>query len=140
MLELLAKHSKTIRQMMRFCLVGLANTVVDFTIYLSITRTWAWWLEHYLVANIIAFVIANTFSFIINKSWTFNNKEYSTYHHQYLKFLVVSAGALAIVELSLFMFVSIFDMYDLVGKAAGIAVSIAWSFSIHRYWTFRSSS
>ena len=130
-------NNRVLGQLSKFCLVGLGNTAVDFTIYISLTRGWEFWLYYYLGANLIAFVVANIFSFVVNKSWTFKNKEYSSYHWQYLKFLIVSLGALVIVEITLFVFVDWLGIYDLVGKVVGIVLSLLWSFAIHRRWTFR---
>ena len=121
----------------RFCIIGLINTAADFTIYISLTRGWDVWQRWYLLANLVAFIIANSLSFILNKSWAFKNQDYKSYHKQYLKFFIVSIGALAIVEATLFFFVDVLGVYDLVGKAVGIGLSIIWSFSIHHKWTFK---
>jgi putative flippase GtrA len=126
-----------LKQLIRFCLVGLANTAIDFTIYISLTRVWDFGARWYLVANLIAFVLANIFSFIINKSWTFENLEYRNYYLQYLRFFIVSIGSLIIVEAILFFFVDILQVYDLWGKVVGIVLSLIWSFFWHRNWTFK---
>ncbi|MFA5358321.1 MAG: GtrA family protein [Patescibacteria group bacterium] len=124
-------------QLIRFCLVGVANTAIDFTIYLYLTRGWDFWGEQYLFANIVAFATANVFSFIINKTWTFHDEKRLSYQRQYLKFLLVSLAALSIVETCLYISVDVFGWYDLAGKAIGIALSLLVSFSLHRVWTFK---
>ena len=124
-------------QFTKFCLVGLLNTAVDFTIYISLTRSSDFWLKWYLLANVIAFVAANVVSFVINKSWTFGNNGYQKYRQQYLRFLLVSFGALVIIELALFVGVDYFGAYDLAAKLVGIAISIWWSFLMHKRWTFK---
>ncbi|MBI5621698.1 GtrA family protein [Candidatus Falkowbacteria bacterium] len=128
----------TVRQLLKFCLVGAVNTAVDFIMYISLTRGWSWWAAQYLLANAIAFLTANIFSFIVNKSWTFDDFANQSYHWQYLKFFLVSVTALLLVEGVLFITVYWFDGYDLVGKALGTVLAIIWSFVLHRRWTFQS--
>jgi len=126
-------------QLTKFVIVGVLNTIIDFTFYLSLTRGWYFWQRQYLLANIFSFVLANIFSFIINKSWTFKNSEYDNYHWQYLKFFIVSLVSLLIVELSLFFLVEFLYFYDLLAKVIGILLSLVWSFSVHKFWTFKKS-
>ncbi|MFA5076213.1 MAG: GtrA family protein [Patescibacteria group bacterium] len=130
-------NTSTFKQLTKFCLIGLLNTGVDFSVYISLTRIWPFWAKNYLVANIISFLVANFFSFWVNKFWTFENREPGRFYRQYGKFLVVSLVALAIVESTLYILVEHFGFYDLLAKMVGIAISLAWSFLVHRYWTFK---
>ena len=130
-------NKQIINQLARFAVIGVANTGIDFTVYFSLTRGWQFWAKWYLVANLIAFITANVFSFIMNKNWTFNNRKYSDYHKQYLKFLLVSLGALGIVEFVLYIFVDALQLHDLLGKIVGILLALVWSFTVHRNWTFK---
>lgn len=123
-------------QFSKFVIVGTLNTAVDFIFYGSLTRTYQFWVEHYLWANLLAFFLANVLSFIINKHWTFNDQGIDHYAAQYGKFFLVSLGALILVELSLFVGVEIFGLVDWWGKGAGVILSLLWSFVWHRYWTF----
>ena len=87
-----------------------------------------------------SFFIANVFSFIVNKSWTFENWQYSDYHKQYMKFLTVSLGSVCIVEVILFVFVSVFHIYDLVAKLVGVCLSFVFAFLVHHAWTFKPAT
>jgi putative flippase GtrA len=124
-------------QLVKFCLVGFANATVDFSIYLSLTRNFQFWAKWYLAANIIAFAFASLFSFIVNKHWTFGAGKSRNYWQEYCRFMAVNLVALLIVEASLFAAVDLFGVYDLWGKCFGILLSIAWSLTAHRRWTFK---
>ena len=129
-----------LRPFIRFCLVGLANTAIDFTFYISLTRGWGFWQKNYLVANALVFITANIFSFVLNKSWTFKNLEYKNYYWQYGKFFLVSLFSLLIIEATLFTLVEFLQVYDLLAKVVGIALSLLLTFKLHKSWTFKKNN
>jgi len=124
-------------QMFKFGIVGFVNTLIDFSIYVGLTRFFKFWQANYLWANVIAMIVAATSSFFCNKHWTFQDKNRSV-KKQYLKFILVSSGGLIINELILFILVEQFSLYDLAAKAIGIVVVFFWNFFVNRYWTFKS--
>lgn len=120
----------------KFCLVGLVNTLIDFTIYFTLTRQFAWFAVYYLLANVIAFFTANLFSFFANKHWTFANREHRSWS-QYSKFLAISLVSLLGVELTLYIVVSLLESGDVVGKIVALAVSVLINFTGSKFWAFR---
>jgi putative flippase GtrA len=126
------------RQFTKFVIVGFSNVAVDFLVYLFLTRRFDWWRENYLLANAFAFMVAVTWSFFWNRWWTFKNHESSAkLHHQYYKFLTVSAIGLGWTELILFITVDKFDWFDLYGKFLAIFLVTFWNFTLNRWWTFK---
>lgn len=123
-------------QFIRFCLVGLTNTLIDFSVYLLLTRFFGFWSKHYLVANFIAFSTAATWSYFFNKYWTFQDQA-KPQAVQFIKFFAVSLIGLCINETILFSLVHFLKLYDLIAKACAIAVVTLWNFSANKYWTFK---
>ncbi len=132
--RLLRRHG--IRQFMRFGIVGLANTAVDFGIFTFLTRVVKPFNTHYLVANVISFSIAVTNSYFLNKYWTFRDKGRLSLT-QFPKFLLSNVVALGFNEFVLFALVSYAGLYDLLAKAFAIGVSLFWNFFVNKYWVFR---
>lgn len=127
----------TLRQFIKFAVVGTINTVLDFGVYLGLTR----WLHlHYLVANLLAFILAASSSFILNKYWTFRDNRLDGLTYQYIKFLTVSLVGAALTELTLFTLVHFLKTHDLLGKVMAIAVVTFWNFFANKHWTFRRLS
>jgi len=127
----------TLRQFIKFGLVGGINTVLDFGVYLALTR----WLDlHYLVANLVAFILAASSSFILNKYWTFRDNRLAGLTFQYLKFLIVSTVGAALTELTLFALVHFAGWPDIVAKIMAIGVVMFWNFFANKHWTFRRLS
>lgn len=123
-------------QMFKFGIVGVVNTLIDFSIYIGLTRFFKFWQTNYLWANVVTMIVAATSSFFCNKHWTFQDKNGGV-KKQYLKFILVSSGGLLINELILFVLVEQFGFYDLAAKAIGVAVVFFWNFFVNRYWTFQ---
>ena len=53
-----------------FALVGVANTVLDFSIYNVLTSHWLGWQR--IPANVVSTTVAMTFSFVVNLLWVFS--------------------------------------------------------------------
>lgn len=66
-----AENKKSFLQFIRFALIGVMNTAIDyilFAILLYLLRI------HWTIANVIAYASAVLFSYFANKYWTFKKK------------------------------------------------------------------
>jgi len=124
-------------QFIKFSLVGVLNTLVDFFIYLALTRAIGWFGENYLVANAISFSLAVTNSFFINKKWTFGDEDKKDLTKKYFKFFISSLIALLAVELAMYLLVGVWGIYDVYAKFMVVVVSVGFSFSLSKLWVFR---
>ena len=121
-----------VRQFVKFCMVGVINTVVSFSVYTVLTRYAS--LDP-LVANGIAFVIAVTTSFTFNKQWTFNDRG-AVRLTQYYRFFSISVVGLLLSESIMFILHKLFLVHDMVAFASAVVVVMFWNFSANRAWTF----
>jgi putative flippase GtrA len=80
--------------MVRFAIVGVANTVVDVTIF--------WILQSlldvpYLLANVVSYSAGTLNSFVLNKTWTFSEtRDEGSLSRQLPIFVVVNLFSLAL--------------------------------------------
>ncbi|HAO81102.1 MAG: GtrA family protein [Parcubacteria group bacterium GW2011_GWD2_43_10] len=126
---------KLVGELWRFLTIGTINATVDFLVYLSLTRGFDYWAEHYLQANFFAFLIANFNSFIWNKFWTFSARQGNPFR-QYLEFLSVSLVYLAFIQAGLWLLVSRWGVFDLVAKVVVIGLGMFVYFVVLRHWVF----
>ena len=124
-------------QLIRYCIIGVGNTALDFALYAGLTRGWEFWRMHYLWANLISFTIVVTWSFFLNKHWTFRERSLS-HGVQYIKFVAVTLGGVVITQGILFTGIEIFSLHDLLAKVIAAPLVVLWNFSMHRLWTFRA--
>ncbi|MBD3360097.1 MAG: hypothetical protein GF365_05335 [Candidatus Buchananbacteria bacterium] len=121
------------RQFVKFCLVGLGNTALDYIFYLLFSRVLG---VYFLYANLLSVGIAMTASFIFNKHWTFRDKAKNV-KTQYLKFVGVNAVYFVLNNSIVFTLVQYLQIYDLLAKVIAIMVGLFWNFLANRYWTFK---
>ncbi len=125
-----------VKQFIKFAIVGSSNTVVDFVIYIFLTRALNW---HYMAAATAAFIVAVTWSFYFNRRWTFRVRARErSIRLQYTRFVMANCLSLAL-NLSLFyVIVDIYGIYDLFAKAGAGSVVALFNFNLNRLWTFSS--
>jgi len=127
------QQSVIFRQFVKFCLVGIINTAIDYLVYLGLTRG----LDlYFLYANIIAILVAMTFSFIFNKYWTFRDYQ-KNIKKQYSKFFLVNLVYFLLNNMIVFSLVKYLLIFDLLAKVMAIFVGLIWNFTANRYWTFK---
>jgi putative flippase GtrA len=136
-----------VRQLVKFCLVGLSSTVVDTAVKWILLRAFPavpWWM----VAT-IAFGFGLTNGFFWNRHLTFRARDHGNAHTQYVKFAISnSVGLLLNLTISK-MFLILLTGKIIFGQnpspekviyAGWLALPFVaiWNFSAAKYWTFRA--
>jgi|GEM_PF-352749 len=125
-----------IKQFIKFSIAGGVCTILDFLIYVVLTRFFPFWASHLAWANFLSVCLAATVNFVWNKNWTFRSYQSNTIA-QYLKFWVVVLGGLVLYQALFFLLVGRLGFFDLLGKA--IAAAIVWvvRFILNKFWSFK---
>jgi putative flippase GtrA len=128
-------RKETSYQFIRFILVGISNTAVDFATYLLLTRGVPFFAAHIYSANTIAFIAAASWSYYANRTWTFKSQTTANLKEA-AKFYTVTTSAF-LVSLSVFyVLVHGLDMYDIAAKIVTVVVSLVWNFVFNKLWVF----
>lgn len=125
------------RQFVKFALIGLLNTGVDFGVYFTLTRGIPYFFEHKLLANVFAFAAAVSGAFLLNRSWTFRARA-GRASHQFAKFIMVYSVGFLINQGTLYAAISIVGTHDLFGKLFGLFLNFSWNFFVSRSWAFKT--
>lgn len=125
-------NPEIIWQFIKFCLVGVSNTAVDFMVYIFLTRIFHLF---FILANIIAFTVACTWSFFINKRWTFKYQG-EELRKRYLTFYIANVLGITIQTSMLYFFTRYFGYYDLYAKFIGVGCAAGVTFSLSKFWVF----
>ena len=125
-------------QIVRFAVVGVVNTVVDFAILNLLYHVVGWPL---LVSNTISVSVAIVNSFLWNRYWTFSARRSGDWHQQALAFLLVSLTGLLINDAGIWVLhatwggTSVLDVN--LQKAGASIISLVWNFVGYRLLAFR---
>lgn len=122
-----------IKQFIKFGLVGVMNTMIDYTIYAALFYVVH---VHYLLANIISFSVAVSNSYILNRRWTFRS-DHPAWRTEAAKFIVVNIIGLGLSEILLFLQVDHLHISKLLAKLFAIVVVLFWNYVGTRFWAFR---
>jgi putative flippase GtrA len=118
-------------ELVRYCCVGGSGYLINLGVFLLADPSMP-----YTLAFTIAFVCAATSNFLLNRLWTFRI-EHGRPHHQYARFLGVSAAALVLDLVVLRALVELAGAQKPLAAAIAILVALPVSFLGNKLWTFR---
>jgi putative flippase GtrA len=131
MKRLLEQHHHSIREFIKFALVGLLNTGVDVTIFFLLTRAEV----PYLAAQIVSYSCGAANSYLLNKLWTFRSCGLS--YAEMVRFATVNLVSLGI---SVALLAFLHDQAGLglaAAKAGATVCALAANFLGNKLWVFR---
>jgi len=119
-------------QFIKFNLVGIVNTLVDFSVFTVLT----FFGMYYMAAQVISYSCGVVNSFVMNKYWTFGDK--STPHgYEIFKFIAVNGVSLA-VSLSI-----LYPIKPVLGVLPAKIIATLFSMMINfigsKLWVFKKA-
>jgi putative flippase GtrA len=153
-------------QVSRFAVVGVANTLVDYVLFVGITKVFHVGLDSVWIAKVFSGTAAMTLSFVLNRRWVFGARGHAPVHHQAARFFTATAiGVYGIGVPVTQLFARVYQgpgrwLYDVLGhlgltgaapsvfteafatKTAAFAIatccSMVFNFLAYRFWVFRA--
>ncbi len=123
------KHS--VIQFLRFSIVGLGNTAVDFAVFFLLT----WGGVPYLIAQAISYSSGVFTSFYFNRKWTFKvTHKYNVL--EIAKFIIVNGLSLLVASSLLFIVQDVYHLELWLGKILATGGSTVFNFTANRLWVF----
>lgn len=152
--------SRTIRQFLKFCVVGAASTAIDWGIHRLLYKGFGGeladtvnrWvlatfpsLQHpdfdgaYTVFKVVSFLFAALNGFLWNRLWTFRIRGEEERFRQLGKFYIVTGTGMIINALigSRIHKPDAGEWNYYFSLAAATAAVMTWNFMGHKFWTFR---
>jgi len=119
-------------KLLKFGLVGVVNTLISIGCYILFVKLGM----HYIVANIISYLIGLVNSYYWNKKWVFKNKE--NHLSVFAKFVIVNLVVLSFNTLCLFLFVHKWGFNQYLSQIVATALGMGINFILNKKWTFES--
>ena len=126
------QHSnKALIQFLKFCVVGLSNTVISLAVYYIILYFGA----HYVIASILSFIISVLNAYYWNYKYVFNTKSdilksliktYTSYGFSY----VLSTTLLIIL-------VEYYNISELLAPILVFVITVPLNFILNKFWAFK---
>ena len=123
--------NKVMTQFIKFCVVGVSNTVVHLSIYYLLL----WVNVYYLLANIIAFAVSVWNSYFWNKKFTFaaGKTTFSTILRLYATY-----GSTTLLGTGLlFVLVDVIGLNEYISPIINIGIITVINFILNKYIVFK---
>jgi putative flippase GtrA len=134
-------------QWFRYCLVGVANTLIDVLVLnILLLRFPTTQVQILVIYNSLAYIAGAASSFFLNKYWTFGHKQRPT-TQEMRRFLLSmfleilsSNGLVWFIGNALHPFLANAMLWGNASKLLAVAANAVFSYLIMRFWVFRSGS
>jgi len=127
-------YRRGVRQFVKFGIVGASSTIIDWGIYLILTR---FFNLLYLMAKILSFSVAVFNSYHWNRRWTFRSDDPQKLR-QFIKFLIISIVGVVLNASIMYLAVEHFQWPDIYGLVFATGIVMFWNFSANKFYTFKS--
>lgn len=120
-------------QFFKFGMVGVLNTVIFFGVYYGLFFLGV----HYILANVIAFIISTFNAFLLNRKFVFKPDEKKSKVMQFVKVYALYLVTMLLSTGLLFLQVEKIGISELIAPALNMLVTIPLNFLLNKYWAFR---
>lgn len=140
----LFSQKKSVRQFVKFAIVGGVNTLVDWAVYYSLKMLFGGIFPNTNLQNIkqvakaFGFTVSATSSYFMNRRWTFRSEDKNVLQEAG-KFAIVALVGLLINSYTFYLVTARLNWRDIFGLIVAGAVATFWNFLINRAWTFKGS-
>ncbi len=125
-----------IRRILKFSLVGVINTSVDFVVFIILVHVMLW---EVLLANTVSYSLGTFNSFFMNKHWTFQDRtRYSSSLGSFFNFVLINASSLIISSAVVFFLSK--SIPAVLAKIFSVCGVLAWNYILTRRFVFKTSN
>lgn len=130
---------KAVAQFIKFAIVGLGNTILDWVLFSFIkipVRNLG--QNGKQLAKAGSFVIASSSSYYFNRRWTFRSNETRIARQATIFFLIAGVGL--VINNGIFYLLTAkkyLNQSDFIGLVGATAIAMFWNFFANKFWTFK---
>ena len=118
--------SKLIGQIMKFGVVGIIATIVDFVVLTILIEAFS---VYYLTSAAIGFIVATLFNYVASMRYVFNSR-FGPHEKQkeLIIFILLSVVGLGLNQFFMWLFVEFFSIFYIFSKVLATVLVMAWNF------------
>lgn len=139
------QKEKNINQFIRFCLVGVTNTLLSYIINLVILLALKplLWKHDYYLANIIAFILSVAWSFYWNNKYVFGSKDGKNQSKKSLlkmlikTYVAYSFTGVFLANLLSWIWIDCLGISKYIAPLLNLVVSVPINFILNKFWAFK---
>lgn len=124
--------NRLIAQLVKFGIVGVIATVIDFAVLTVLTEVFG---VYYLTSAAVGFVIATLFNYITSMRFVFTSRfGVGEKHKELIIFVLLSVVGLGLNQFFMWLFVERVEVYYILSKIMATVLVMGWNFHSRKIW------
>ncbi len=127
----------SIYQFLRFCIVGLSNTLIGYVVY----SLCVFLGMHYLLANLVGFLVSVVNAFYWSNKYVFakGNGEYRNLYWSFIKTILAYASTgIVLNSILLWLLIDQWHISEYLAPLLILMVTVPTNFIMNKYWSFKT--
>lgn len=127
----------SIYQFLRFCIVGLSNTLIGYVVY----SLCVFLGMHYLLANLVGFLVSVVNAFYWSNTYVFakGNGEYRNLYWSFIKTILAYASTgIVLNSILLWLLIDQWHISEYLAPLLILMVTVPTNFIMNKYWSFKT--
>ena len=124
--------NKNLVELITYIIVGGLTTLVNFVVYFACTSA----NLHYLLANVISWVVAVLFAYFANRKYVFKS-EANSQKTEFIQFVSLRAVTLIVESVLLFIFVQMLLINENIAKIVVSVVTVIGNYVFCKFLIFK---
>lgn len=122
---------RLIEQILKFGIVGVLATAIDFGLLILLTNGFGW---DPVGAAALSFMVSLVFNYLVSMRYVFSHREEISRRQEFIIFLILSLVGLGLNELIMASGVYWLHLNYLFTKVAATAFVMTWNFISRKIW------
>lgn len=131
----------TIKQFIKFCIIGLSNTLLSYVINLITLYTLRPYCidMDYIIGNLVAFLISVLWAFYWNNKYVFSQQEGSRGIFRKLLKTYLAYGFTGVILCNIlsYFWIHVFYISKMIVPLLNLFISVPINFLISKYWAYK---
>ena len=127
----------SIFQFLKFCIVGLSNTLIGYVVY----SLCVFLGMHYLFANLVGFLVSVINAFYWSNKYVFakGNGEYRNLYWSFTKTILAYASTgIVLNSILLWLLIDQWHISEYLAPLLILMVTVPTNFIMNKYWSFKT--
>ena len=124
-------------QFIKFCIVGLSNTLIGYLVY----TVCVYLGMHYLLANLVGFLVSVVNAFYWSNKYVFvkGNGEYRNLFWSFIKTILAYASTgIVLNSILLWLLIDELHLSEYLAPLLILMVTVPTNFIMNKYWSFKT--
>ena len=130
--ELTEEQKKSFMQFVKFCLVGVSNTVISLVVYYIFVLIDP---RLYIIGNAVGFIVSVLNSYFWNSKFVFKKEDERA--KTIVKTFVAYGTNLVIGTVLLYVFVDILSISEFIAPLLNLIVTIPLNYVLNKFWVMK---